>query len=130
MSTRAESDEDLVRRFRAGDEEAGHVLFARLSTGLRPRARRAIGPELRRKVGESDVIQSAFVAVIGRLREFRDGGPGSFRRWLHGIVDRKGIDEARRVHGRGKQARAQEIGADALSSVPMPSGSRATPGAA
>jgi len=130
MPASDDSDEALVRRYQAGEDEAGRVLFARLSTTLRPRARRRIAPGLRARVGESDLIQSAFAAVIDRLGEFRDGGPGSFRRWLSGIIDRKAVDEHRRQRGRGVRERAQETSLDAVSDLRSPSASGTSPSGA
>jgi RNA polymerase sigma-70 factor, ECF subfamily len=115
-----DTDEDLVRRFRAGDEGAGTVLFERLFPVLRPGLRRKMGAVLRPKVGESDLIQSAYASVVRRLDDFRDGGPGSFRRWLAGILDHKMIDEIRRHQGRGKRERGREFGLDALSEFSVP----------
>lgn len=115
-----DSDEELVRRFRAGDERAGTVLFERLFPVLRPGIRRKMGAALRQKVGESDLIQSAYASVIRRLKDFRDGGPGSFRRWLAVILDHRMIDEIRRHQGRGEHERGREFGLDALSEYSVP----------
>jgi RNA polymerase sigma factor (sigma-70 family) len=115
-----DTDEDLVRRYRAGDEHAGTILFERLFPVLRPVIRRKIGAALRPKLGESDLIQTAYASVIRRLSEFRDGGPGSFRRWLAVILDHKMIDEIRRQTGRAKHGRAREFGLDALSEHAVP----------
>ncbi len=120
MSGPGDTDEDLVRRLRAGDQDAGTVLFERLFPVLRPGLRRKMGAALRPKVGESDLIQSAYASVIRRLHDFRDGGPGSFRRWLAGILDHKMIDEIRRHQGRGTRERGREFGLDALSEYSVP----------
>ncbi len=127
MTEAEDRDEDLVRRFRAGDEDAGTVLFERLFPALRAGLRRRVGPLLRPKVGESDLIQSAYASVVRRLDEFRDGGPGSFRRWLAGILDHKVIDEIRRHQGRGKRERGREIGLDVLSEDSIPQGKGESP---
>jgi RNA polymerase sigma-70 factor, ECF subfamily len=126
MTGTDDSDEALLGRYRGGDEEAGRVLFARLSSELRPRARRRIAPALRARVGESDLIQAAFGAVLSRLHEFRDLGPGSFRRWIGTVMDRKAIDEHRRRHGRDG-GRAKELRLDALSDCSTPSAPGTTP---
>lgn len=122
-----DADEDLVRRLREGDEDAGTRLFERLFPSLRPAVRRKLGAALRPRLGESDLIQSAFASVVRRLPEFRDGGPGSFRRWLAGILDHKVIDEIRRQKGRGAQERGRERGLDALSEFSVPAARDASP---
>jgi len=127
MTGTDDMDEDLVRRLRAGDENAGTVLFERLFPALRAGLRRRMGPVLRPKVGESDLIQSAYASVVRRLDEFRDGGPGSFRRWLAGILDHKVIDEIRRHQGRGKRERGRELALGALSEHSVPLGKGESP---
>jgi RNA polymerase sigma-70 factor, ECF subfamily len=114
------TDEELVRRYRAGDQEAATLLFGRLIPLLRPVIRQKMSPVLRLKVAESDVIQSAFASVFGRLDEFRDGGHGSFRRWLDGVVDHKLIDEMRRYQGSLKRDPRRERALDALSNHSVP----------
>ena len=115
-----DTDEALVRRLRAGDDDAGTILFQRLFPILRSSLRQKLGPALRPKVGASDLIQAAYAAVVCRLDEFRDRGPGSFRRWISGILDHKLIDEIRRHQGRGKRERARELGLAALSEHSLP----------
>ncbi len=112
MAISENSDEDLVRRLRAGDDTAGRFLFDRHLASLHALLRRRIAPALRRKFGESDIIQSAYVAVIESIETFVDRGPGSFRRWLSGILDHKLRDEIRRFHGSGKRALAREVRLD------------------
>jgi len=115
-----DTDEALVRRLRAGDESAGTILFERLFPVLRSNLRPKMGPALRPKVGASDLIQAAYAAVISRLDDFKDRGPGSFRRWVSGILDHKLIDEIRRTQGQGKSARGRELGLGALSEHSVP----------
>ena len=113
-------DAGVVRRYEAGDQGAAAVLFGRLFPSLRPRLRRRMGAPLRRKVGESDLIQSAFASVLPRLHEFRDEGPGSFRRWVVGILDHKLIDEMRHWQGTKKRDPAVERALEGLSERSVP----------
>ena len=80
------TDEALIVRAREGDEEAFRLLVARHTPGLRTRIRRRLPALLRRKVAESDVIQSAYFTAYEKLAEFEDRGDGSFKAWLDRIV--------------------------------------------
>lgn len=103
------SDEDLVRRMRAGDLAASRALFRRHEALLRSFAERRIGRGLRRKVGASDVLQEARLTAFLKIDGFEDRGPGSFRRWLERIVERKVSDEVKRhVHSRKRSARRED----------------------
>jgi len=104
------SDQDLVRRARDGDAAAAGLLFERHGEALRARVRRRLPRSLRAKVGESDVIQEACLAVFLHLDEFEDRGEGSFRGWLGVVAERKVLDELRRFAGTGKRDVAREVG--------------------
>ena len=90
------TDEDLVRRVRAGDEAAARLLFERHLPALRARARARLPAAIRGKVAESDVIQDAWLAAFLDVGKFEDRGDGSFGRWLRGIVENKIREEAHR----------------------------------
>ena len=100
------SDEDLVRRIRAGDTAASALLFDRHLPSMRAKARRRLPSALCAKVGESDVIQDAYVAAFSSLGDFDDRGAGSFGRWLRQILDHKIADEVRR-HGAAEKRDAR-----------------------
>ena len=109
MSVASEpSDEDLVRRVREGDGDAARALFDRHAPALRAQVRRKLPNELRAKVGESDVIQEAYLAAFLRLTQFEDRGDGSFARWVRGILDHKLLDEVRRHGDAQKRAARRE----------------------
>jgi RNA polymerase sigma-70 factor (ECF subfamily) len=102
------SDEVLVRRVRSGDQDAARILFDRHAPGLRARVRRSLPGRLRARLGESDVVQEAYLAVFLGLRDFEDRGEGSFGRWVHGILEHKVVDEVRRHVDAEKRAQARE----------------------
>jgi RNA polymerase sigma-70 factor, ECF subfamily len=104
-----ESDEEIVRRVRAGDESAARALFDRHLPLLRVAARSRLPRALRGKVGESDVIQEAYLAAFVRLGEFEDRGDGSFRRWLRQILEHKVVDEVRRHVEAGSRDARREV---------------------
>jgi RNA polymerase sigma-70 factor (ECF subfamily) len=102
------SDEDLVRRVRAGDEAAARLLFERHLPALRAKARARLPAALRGKVAESDVIQDAWLAAFLDVGNFEDRGDGSFGRWLQKILRHKLLDEVRRHAGVGKRDARRE----------------------
>jgi RNA polymerase sigma-70 factor, ECF subfamily len=111
----AASDEDLVRRVRAGDEAAARLLFERHLPALRAKARARLPSSLRGKVAESDVIQDAWLAAFLDVGKFEDRGDKSFEKWLQKILRHKLLDEVRRHAGVGKRdaRREERLGTDA-----------------
>jgi RNA polymerase sigma-70 factor, ECF subfamily len=112
MSTASASpgddEEELARRVRAGDEEAARLLFDRLRPRLRAYVRRKMPRSLRSKLGESDVIQSAYLAAFLNISDFQDRGDGSFARWVASILDHKLLDEVRRYVETEKRSVSRE----------------------
>ncbi len=108
MNRRA-TDEELVRRIRAGDESAYEELFARHASRLRGMIRRRLPANLRRKEAESDVIQEAWLGAFQKLPDFEDRGDGSFRAWFLQIADHKMNDSLRRYVGTAKRGLDREI---------------------
>jgi RNA polymerase sigma-70 factor (ECF subfamily) len=103
------SDEDLVRRVKAGDDEAARLLFDRHLPELRAKARARLPAALRGKVSESDVVQDAWLAAFLDVGKFEDRGDGSFAKWLQKILRHKLLDEVRRHARVGKRdARREE----------------------
>ena len=126
--TNGPTDEDLVRRIRAGDEAAARVLFERHLPALRARARSRLPSSLRGKVAESDVIQEAYLAAFVAIGDFEDRGDGSFGAWLRGILERRIINEVRDGVAAAKRDARREVriptgtgGAGAALDQPSPS---------
>jgi RNA polymerase sigma-70 factor (ECF subfamily) len=102
------TDEELVRRVRAGDEAAARLLFERHLPALRAKARARLPESLRGKVGASDVVQEAWLAAFVALGDFEDRGDGSFGAWLRTILERRVADEVRRhVEAGGRDVRRE-----------------------
>jgi len=97
------SDEDLVRRVRAGDEAAARLLFDRHLPALRAKARARLPAALRGKVAESDVVQEAWLAAFLSIGRFEDRGEGSFAAWLRTILEHKIGHEIERNLAAGKR---------------------------
>jgi RNA polymerase sigma-70 factor (ECF subfamily) len=134
MSTAAafpnDDEEELARRVRAGDEEAARRLFDRLLPRLRAYARGKFPRSLRAKLGESDVIQSAYLSAFMNLSEFEDRGDGSFAKWVASILDHKLLDEKRRYLDTEKRRVAREERMRTTSAAPRARARGPTPSAA
>ena len=109
------SDEELVRRVRAGDEAAASLLFERHLPALRAKAHARLPASLRGKVAESDVIQEAWLGAFLDIGNFEDRGDRSFEKWLQKILRHKLLDEVRRHMRVGKRdaRREERLGTDA-----------------
>jgi RNA polymerase sigma-70 factor (subfamily 1) len=108
-STQDQSDEELLRRIRAGDDEAFESLLARHEPAMRTRCRQLIAQRLNGRVSVSDVLQEARLAAFEGLRQLIPRREGSIGRWLLRVVERKAIDAAR-AHGTAKRDAAREVG--------------------
>jgi RNA polymerase sigma-70 factor (ECF subfamily) len=91
------SDEALALRAAQGDEEAFGRLFDRNLPRWTRLVRRRVRGMLRRRVGESDVLQEAWLTTALKIGAFEDRGPGSFSRWFDRIVENK-VKDALRSH--------------------------------
>lgn len=103
------SDEDLVRRSLRGEKGAASALFDRHAARLARLGRRHLVGALRRRKGESDLVQDTLLAAFRDLERFEAKGPGSFARWLDAILEHKAGDFVRREM-RGRRAVAREKG--------------------
>ncbi|MDB5458475.1 MAG: polymerase sigma-70 factor,ECF subfamily [Caulobacteraceae bacterium] len=86
----AESDADLVRRARAGEQRAFSLLMGRHKHWLYRFVRRYVGDAEE----AYDVLQDAFVAALSNLSRYDPGRP--FEAWLRRIALNKCRDRARR----------------------------------
>ncbi len=93
---------ELVERFRGGDEAAFEPLFRKYRPRLAVLAHYRMGPELKQYVDVEDILQEVFLAAATSLDRFQYRSPGSFLRWLAGIMESV-IRDAARFHGRQKR---------------------------
>ena len=125
-----DDEEDLARRVRAGDAEAARLLFDRLRPRLRAYVRGKIPHSIKAKVGESDVIQSAYLAAFLNIADFEDRGGGSFAKWVASILDHKVLDEVRRYMDTEKRSVAREERLRTTSAAPRTRARGPSPSAA
>ncbi len=93
---RLRSDEQLVRLFRTGSDEAFRVIHDRYRTRLFAYARQMLGGS---RADAEDVLQDVFVRAYGALRA--NDRDVSLRAWLYRIAHNRCIDELRRAAGIG-----------------------------
>jgi RNA polymerase sigma factor (sigma-70 family) len=91
---RLRSDEQLVRLFRAGSDEAFRVIHDRYRTRLFAYARQMLGGS---RADAEDALQDVFVRAYGALRA--NDRDVSLRAWLYRIAHNRCIDELRRPAG-------------------------------
>lgn len=88
--TEAERDEELVRRFRAGEAEAFTDLVRRHQHRVYSVCLRVLGDA----DAAGDVAQDTFITVLRKLDGFR--GDAAFTTWLHRVALNACYDELRR----------------------------------
>ena len=92
--TEAERDEELVRRFRAGEPEAFTDLVRRHQHRVYSVCLRVLGDA----DAAADVAQDTFLTVLRKLDGFR--GEAAFSTWLHRVAVNACYDELRRKRRR------------------------------
>ncbi len=92
--TEAERDEDLVRRFRAGEPDAFTDLVRRHQQRVYSLCLRVLGDA----DAAADVAQDTFLTVLRKLDGFR--GDAAFTTWLHRVAVNACYDELRRKRRR------------------------------
>ena len=92
--TEAEADEELVRRFRAGEPEAFTDLVRRHQHRVYSVCLRVLGDA----DAAADVAQDTFLTVLRKLDGFR--GEVAFTTWLHRVAVNACYDELRRKRRR------------------------------
>ncbi|HEX4804862.1 MAG TPA: sigma-70 family RNA polymerase sigma factor, partial [Conexibacter sp.] len=101
---RLRSDEQLVRLFRAGSDDAFRVIHDRYRTRLFAYARQMLGGS---RADAEDALQDVFVRAYAALRA--NGRDVSLRAWLYKIAHNRCIDELRRAGGGGSSYAPAEV---------------------
>jgi RNA polymerase sigma-70 factor (ECF subfamily) len=85
------SDEELLARFRDGDEEAFELLVHRYERELYGYLRRYLGDDNL----ADDVFQNTFLQLVTKVGQYEEGRP--VRPWLYTIATHQAIDALRRA---------------------------------
>lgn len=109
-----ERDEDLVRRFRAGEDDAFTELVRRHQRRVYALCLRVLGDA----DAAADVAQETFVSVLRKLDGFR--GDAAFTTWLHRVTVNACYDELRRARRRPMLHVAPDDGLDREPGPPVP----------
>lgn len=78
---------ELLQAFQAGRREARDELFARYRPRLVRIVRTKLGPALRRRLDEEDVVQETLLVAAGKLGEFELRSHAGLLQWLARIAD-------------------------------------------
>jgi len=100
MSSEMASTLDLLDRFKQGDEEAVSLLVERSIPPLRRWARGRL-PQWARSLSETqDLVQSALIRALPRLKLFEARYPGALQAYLRQVVANHIRDEVRKASKR------------------------------
>ncbi len=105
---------DLLRLCRQGDAAATGELFRWSRRFLRAQAGRAIRPQLRLRVDESDLAQQVCLAAFKELDDFRGVSEAEYAQWLRVILSRDAQDIVRREQRAAKRTMDRETGGSGI----------------
>lgn len=106
----ADATVQLLAKYRAGDDQAGSLLYDRYFDRIHAVVRLRMGPRLRAKAESLDIVQEAFLASLRRLEEFTYRTEGDFFHWLCTITENRIRDEADRFRAKKRdQARERPL---------------------
>lgn len=95
----ADSDGELLRRVRGGDEAAATRLFTRYAPWLRGRVRARASTNLASRVDADDIVQSAFQTFFRQIRRGAyEAGPGQTVQPLLDAIARSTIRDQEAFH--------------------------------
>lgn len=106
----------LLQQAQSGDQRALQQLLVRHMAPLRAFVRLQVGPLLRARESESDIVQQVCVEVLQRAENFRFQGESKFRGWLYGAVLHV-VRDRERFHKAARRTPEREVpvtNADAL----------------
>jgi RNA polymerase sigma-70 factor, ECF subfamily len=108
--TAPQTDEaDLLRRAKAGDQQALAALFARYRDRLRKLVRLRLDRRLSGRVDTSDVLQDAYLDVARRFPEYAAAPKVPFYLWLRSLTGQRLVDLHRRHLGAEMRDAGREV---------------------
>src|SRR5713101_7891509 len=106
MENNSADSVDLIKRLRAGDQEALGAFFARHRDRLRRMVEMRLDPRLQARLGASDVVQDAYVEVIERLEEYLRDSKLPLFLWRRLVVG----ERLRKLHRHHRGAQMRDAG--------------------
>ena len=97
MTERSET-EIWIAAAKRGDRLALAKLLATYHPWFRARAEVRMDTALKARTDPEDILQEVYMDVAQQIDRFEDRGPGSFRNWVHAILDQKLINARRAAH--------------------------------
>jgi len=94
MEQPAITDEDLMRKFCAGDAQSFELLYARHEKPLYRYVRRVMGPALASQV--DDVFQDAWIKLVDARDHWQPREDASFKTWLYTLAHHRAVDLLRK----------------------------------
>jgi RNA polymerase sigma-70 factor (ECF subfamily) len=95
--------ERLLRSAREGDRERLGRLLDRYRAYLTLLARLQVGPGLRSKIDDSDIVQETFLQAHRAFAQFEGGTESELVAWLRQILASRVVKQVRRFHGTGRR---------------------------
>lgn len=99
--------EGLAREAAGGGSVAFERLVERVQGRLTMWISLRLGPRLRARIAEDDVLQETLIEAYRSLATFRDNGPGSFLRWVLSVAEHR-IKDLHKFHSRERRDTARE----------------------
>jgi RNA polymerase sigma factor (sigma-70 family) len=97
------ADEDLMRKFCAGEAQAFSLLYARHEKPLYRYIRRVLGADLAALADE--VFQDVWMKMVDNRSNWREREDASFKTWLYTIAHHRAVDMLRKS---GREVSADE----------------------
>jgi RNA polymerase sigma-70 factor (ECF subfamily) len=107
MSSDDRDSEGLAKRAAGADPRAFDELVRRLRGRLAMWISVRMGPLLRARLSEDDVLQETLLQAHQSLPGFEDQGPGSFQRWLFSVAENR-LKDLHKYHAAQKRHPSRE----------------------
>jgi RNA polymerase sigma-70 factor (ECF subfamily) len=109
MTAPPTDEAELLRRARAGDQQALGTLFARYRERLRRLVRLRLDRRLSGRIDTSDVLQDAYLDVARRFPEYAAAPTVPFYLWLRALTGQRLVDLHRRHLGAEMRTAGREV---------------------
>lgn len=100
------TENGLIQAWLAAARRGDRLALTKLLTihhhRLRTRAKTRLPAVMEARTGPEDVLQEVYLDVFRQIDRFEDRGPGSFTKWLYGILDRKLAATRRAMHAKAR----------------------------